>query len=119
MVEDTLATFKATFPTALVAAVAAMLSSAQPGLAEAGQHNCVHARGIWSCSDTWNPEEKGGGFPKVIHPPAPSGDRETAEADEHYRKWLDRCRPVVKDDKYGVGRYTYAAAGCEFGRIRD
>jgi hypothetical protein len=31
------------------------------------------------------------------------------------RKWLARCRPILKYDHYGVARYHYSAPGCEFG----
>jgi hypothetical protein len=30
---------------------------------------------------------------------------------------MDRCRPSVRQDRYGVPRYHYAARGCEFGVI--
>lgn len=31
------------------------------------------------------------------------------------QKWLARCHPTLQRDRYGVARYHYAAAGCEFG----
>jgi hypothetical protein len=42
-----------------------------------------------------------------------------AAARERFGKWEARCKPVIKQDQYGVGRYHYAAAGCEFGRYED
>ena len=44
---------------------------------------------------------------------------EQAAAAERERRWLARCRPVVQQDQFGVGRYRYAAPGCEFGRSQD
>jgi hypothetical protein len=41
------------------------------------------------------------------------------EAMERDRKWLARCKPVIRQDTYGVGRYFYAASGCEFGKFED
>ena len=38
------------------------------------------------------------------------------EAEEHDRLWRARCRPVARQDGYGVNRYVYAAPGCEYGR---
>jgi hypothetical protein len=43
-------------------------------------------------------------------------EREAAEAAERERPWLARCKPAAEHDQYGVKRYRYAAAGCEFGR---
>ncbi len=36
---------------------------------------------------------------------------------ERDRKWVERCKPVMRQDAYGVSRYVYAARGCEHGRI--
>jgi hypothetical protein len=54
--------------------------------------------------------------PHVRQVPEIRGERETAEADERDRRWTARCRPTVRHDAYGVKRYEYAAAGCEYGR---
>ena len=45
--------------------------------------------------------------------------QEEAESAERERQWEARCRPVVKQDQYGVSRYQYAAPGCEFGRFQE
>jgi hypothetical protein len=31
------------------------------------------------------------------------------------RRWVERCRPIIEQDRYGVPRYHYAMPGCEFG----
>ena len=54
--------------------------------------------------------------PYVIHVPQPQVDKDVAEAADHERQWRARCRPVLREDAYGVRRYRYAAPGCEFGR---
>lgn len=46
----------------------------------------------------------------------PSG-QDLEEALERDRKWLARCKPVIRQDSYGLGRYYYAASGCEFGKF--
>jgi len=48
----------------------------------------------------------------------PRGE-ELEAAMERDRKWLARCKPVIRQDAYGVGRYHYAASGCEFGKLDD
>ncbi|HMG77042.1 MAG TPA: hypothetical protein VK591_00055 [Xanthobacteraceae bacterium] len=49
--------------------------------------------------------------------PEPKDEIEKARATERDQKWLQRCRPIVAQDRYGVPRYHYAARGCEFGII--
>jgi len=44
---------------------------------------------------------------------------EEAEAAERERRWVAHCRPVTKQDQFGVPRYQYAAPGCEFGKFPD
>lgn len=53
----------------------------------------------------------------VIHlRSAPPDEEEVAARD---RAWEQRCRPSLVYDRNGVGRYVYAARGCELGRSRD
>jgi hypothetical protein len=49
--------------------------------------------------------------------PQAETDAEKASATERDQKWLQRCRPIVAQDRYGVPRYHYAAAGCDLGVI--
>jgi hypothetical protein len=79
-------------------------------------NNCVFT-GFWtggvSCARIWRDSV---GNPYVMRVPAPRSDEEVAEATERDRLWQARCRPVVHQDMYGVNRYRYAAAGCEYGK---
>lgn len=70
-----------------------------------GSSNCVT---IW--------RENGNGASGIYKIAEPQGEALKA-ALERDRKWEARCKPVLRTDAYGVGRYTYAARGCEFGQI--
>jgi hypothetical protein len=74
---------------------------------------CLSSGGGISCTTQW--QRTGGGqvLPWQIDP------RETAATAERERRWLARCRPVARQDQFGVSRYSYAAAGCEFGKTED
>jgi hypothetical protein len=73
--------------------------------------NCVRSFFDFSCVERWD---------WTGDPSTPRRDpQEEAESAERERQWVARCRPVVKQDQYGVGRYHYAAPGCEFGRFQD
>jgi hypothetical protein len=54
--------------------------------------------------------------PYVIHVQGPQSPEEIAETTERDRLWQARCRPAVHQDAFGVNRYRYAAAGCEYGK---
>jgi hypothetical protein len=74
----------------------------------------------WSCVGTWrgsNCIEQLGpvGDPYIRLVPEPLGDAEKERVEARDHKWLARCRPTVKHDRYGVARYYYSAPGCEFG----
>ena len=73
--------------------------------------NCVRSSLDFSCVERWNWT----GDPSM-HRRDP---QEEAESAERERQWEARCRPVVKQDQYGVSRYQYAAPGCEFGRFQE
>jgi hypothetical protein len=69
-----------------------------------GSINCVHTK------------SKGyGGIARIYTVDEPRAE-DVAAAMERDRKWMDRCKPVIRQDAYGVGRYHYAAPGCEFGK---
>ena len=98
-----------------IVALALLGSSVPLGSANAGGidvTNCVGSFFGFSCVERWGPAVD----PLVRHPPDPHQDAESAERE---RKWVARCRPVVKQDRYGVERYQYAAPGCEFGRFQN
>jgi hypothetical protein len=48
-----------------------------------------------------------------------SGPPDEQEIEARERAWSERCRPSLVYDRYGVGRYVYAANGCELGRFQD
>lgn len=54
--------------------------------------------------------------PYVREVPQPTSVEAKAEAAERERLWVAHCDPKIAFDRYGVARYYYAAAGCEFGR---
>ncbi|MBX9773993.1 MAG: hypothetical protein K2Y71_06230 [Xanthobacteraceae bacterium] len=72
--------------------------------------NCYFSRNIDSCVETFH---SGRVNPHVIAVPATAD--EAAQARD--RRWFERCNPVVRQDRYGMPRYTYSAQGCEFGRL--
>jgi hypothetical protein len=47
--------------------------------------------------------------------PQPQSFDDVEAAEKHFQEWTARCQPKVVFDEYGVGRYTYARRGCEFG----
>jgi hypothetical protein len=100
------------------AAICLMLIGFQSAVAPAhadGIRNttCIATGGAFSCTTQW--QRTGGG--QVL--PWQIDTRETAAAAERERKWLARCRPVSRQDQFGVSRYSYAATGCEFGKTED
>jgi hypothetical protein len=74
--------------------------------------SCIGSPGVSSCTTVWRRADDS--FVRNMSALAAAPDGESAERD---RLWLARCRPVIKQDRYGVGRYHYAAPGCEFGVI--
>lgn len=54
--------------------------------------------------------------PYVRQVPQPTSADEKAAAAERDRLWVEHCKPTLVNDRYGVARYHYVAAGCEFGR---
>jgi hypothetical protein len=73
---------------------------------------CVGS-GALNCVARWGEA----GDPYVRTVPEPATEAEKARSAERDRKWEQRCRPTIMQDRYGVPRYQYAAPGCEFGVI--
>jgi hypothetical protein len=65
------------------------------------------------CITRWAPT----GDANIRTVPEPKTEEEKAHAVERDHRWLQRCRPIVAQDRYGVPRYRYAAAGCDLGVI--
>jgi hypothetical protein len=99
-----------------LAALAATLSAVQPAKADRATSYCVYSYGLEICDERWG--KTGSGFPHIIQVPTPRAEDAEERAQQH-RKWLAHCRPVIEQDRYGVGRYYYAAPGCEFGKTQD
>ena len=55
------------------------------------------------------------GDPYIRTVPQPQNEADKARQAERDHRWVERCRPVVAQDRFGVPRYHYAAPGCEFG----
>jgi hypothetical protein len=102
---------------AAVAAVAVLsLNDFGPSTAHAGGlevDSCVGSRYSITCVSRW-----GGYGDPYIRLVAPETEAEKTLQADRDRKWQERCRPVVHQDRYGVPRYEYAAPGCEFGVIQ-
>ena len=76
--------------------------------------SCVGGSGAASCVAT---RRNGVANPHIIQVPKAISEQENAEQQQRDKLWQTRCRPVVKQDEFGVSRYVYAARGCEFGRL--
>jgi hypothetical protein len=57
------------------------------------------------------------GHPYIRTVPQPQTEADKARQAERDHRWVERCRPVVGQDRYGVPRYHYAAPGCDFGVV--
>lgn len=89
--------------------VAAASATAQ----EAESSGCVGSRFAINCASRIGPA--GDPFVRLVPPPA---DEAAAKHSlERERRWVDRCRPTIVQDQYGVARYTYALPSCEFGVV--
>jgi hypothetical protein len=107
-------------PTAWLLAFALLALSimSAPARAENGDGsqtwNCYGTRNMESCVSTF----RGGRLsPHVIAVPAPGSAEALAAAEARDKRWAERCRPVVRQDRYGMPRYTYDTPGCEYGRL--
>jgi hypothetical protein len=78
-----------------------------------GVGGCVGGPGSVNCVVRVGPA--GDTYIRLV--PQPETAAEKARAAERDERWMERCRPVVAQDRFGVPRYHYAAPGCEFGVI--
>jgi hypothetical protein len=74
---------------------------------------CAGGWGSYNCVEREGPA----GDPYIRLVPAPDDEVGKEQAATRDRKWMERCRPVIAQDRYGVPRYRYAAPGCEFGVV--
>lgn len=106
-------------PTAWLAALALLALSMMAAPARSAPDriyttNCYGARNVMSCVHT---RRRGPISPYVIPVAGPQTPEERAAAEERDRRWAERCRPVIRPDRYGMPRYSYDAPGCEYGRL--
>jgi hypothetical protein len=78
---------------------------------DVGSTSCLGDWTSFSCVTRWGPASD----PYIRLVPPPADAAATARALRRERGWADRCRPYIRQDRYGVARYHYAAPGCEFG----
>jgi len=102
--------------TVLAGAVLALplitFATSRPAQAEGVRvDSCVGAWQAVGCTTIWAP--LGGTYIRKV--PQPRDAAERARASEEDRRWVARCRPTLRQDRYGVPRYQYARPGCEFG----
>jgi len=76
---------------------------------------CVGSGRSSACSLTWHRHSR----TTEVLLWTPRAEREAREAEARDKLWLARCRPTTEYDQYGMKRFRYAAAGCEFGRYED
>jgi hypothetical protein len=94
--------------TALVLSILVLTPARAGSVTSSG---CVGAWASYNCAQV----SAEGGNPYVRLVPEPLGESERGQVAARDRRWVDHCHPVVQYDHYGVGRYRYSAAGCEFG----
>jgi len=98
--------------TLLAAFIGAPPAQAGEGMAVG---SCVGSYGSLSCAAYWGPRVD----THIRRYTPPKDEQLEKEAAARERQWVARCRPVLREDRYGVSRYEYAAPGCEFGKTRD
>jgi hypothetical protein len=96
---------------AVALSIVTWTSAGADGIAAGG---CIGAAATLNCAVRWG--SPGDPFVRLV--PQTFDEAAKAAATERDRKWMDRCRPVITQDRYGVPRYHYSAAGCEFGVIK-
>jgi len=105
-------------PLAIVAfaTCAIALADARPASADRYRGGiCTFVGGVLSCLG-YSTKDPGSTH---IRKAEPMTAEEAERAAARERKWRAHCRPVIKQDAFGVGRYQYARAGCEFGRSEN
>jgi hypothetical protein len=83
---------------------------AQEAVQEIESGSCVGDWRIFNCVNQWGPA--GDAFIRTV--PAPADQAERTIANERERRWVERCRPFLVQDRYGVLRYQYTKPGCAF-----
>ena len=76
--------------------------------------NCYGTRNMVSCVHA---RRRGPFNPHVISVAGPQTPEEREAAEARDRRWVERCQPMIRQDRYGMPRYSYGAPGCEFGHL--
>ena len=99
---------------------AALIAAGAPAMAQRVTDtvvgSCVTSGGGAHCVRQFRYGDPGNSGIKSLREPIPE---EVADLREREARWVERCRPMLRRDAYGVGRYVYAARGCEYGRDSD
>jgi hypothetical protein len=99
---------------------AALIAAGTPAMAQRVTDtvvgSCVSSGGGSHCVRQFRYGDPGNSGIKSLREPIPE---EVAELREREARWVERCRPMLLRDAYGVGRYVYAARGCEYGQDSD
>lgn len=80
---------------------------------------CSGGRGAVYCNFSKKYVDPDAGVSKVITVKGPETPEETAASAARDRRWVERCRPALRQDRYGVSRYYYAAPNCDVGKTSD
>jgi hypothetical protein len=78
--------------------------------------SCVFSGGAAHCVRQYRHGDRGNNGIQSLREP---DQQDVAEARDREARWVERCKPELRNDRYGVNRYVYAAPGCEYGRDRD
>ena len=104
------------FAVAAFALGAASVPAAAQRVTDTVVGSCVFSGGGAHCVRQYRYGDPGHKGIQSLREPAPE---EVAELRERGQRWVERCRPVLRRDAHGVGRYVYAARGCEYGQDSD
>jgi hypothetical protein len=78
--------------------------------------SCVFSGGAVHCAEKFRYGDRGNNGIQSLKEPDPL---DISDSRDREARWVARCKPQLRLDRYGVNRYVYAAAGCEYGRDRD
>jgi hypothetical protein len=78
--------------------------------------SCVFSGGAAHCVRQYRYGDSGNNGVQSLKEPNPE---DIAESRAREARWVARCKPQLRSDRYGVNRYVYAAPGCEYGQDRD
>lgn len=68
------------------------------------------------CIETMQGGVPGTSLAAITPVPGPQTDEERDAALARDRKWVEHCKPSLREDRYGMKRYVYQKPGCEFGK---